>query len=98
MQPGESSRVDVVVDDLDRKILHALQISGRAPFSLIGEVIGVSEQTVARRYRRLRVAGVVRVVGVVDPAMMGQLDWMVRITCRPNAAMALGDALAARDD
>jgi DNA-binding Lrp family transcriptional regulator len=97
MNMQESMTADAV-DHLDRKILHALQINGRAAFSLIGDVIGVSEQTVARRYRRLRVAGVVRVVGVVDPAVLGQLDWVVRITCRPNAAMALGDALAARDD
>ncbi len=78
--------------------LHALQINGRAPFSLIGQVVGVSEQTVARRYRGLKGAGVVRVVGVVDPNVLGQLDWMVRITCRPNASAALGGALARRDD
>ncbi len=86
------------LDELDRKILHALQISGRAPFALIGEVLGVSEQTVARRYRRLRLAGIVRVVGLVDPGRLGQLDWMVRISCRPNAATALASALARRDD
>ncbi len=86
------------VDELSRKILHALQINGRAPFSLIGQVVGVSEQTVARRYRSLRAGGVVRVVGVVDPNVLGQLDWMVRITCRPNASAALGAALARRDD
>ena len=87
-----------MLDDLSRKILHALQINGRAPFSLIGQVVGVSEQTVARRYRGLKSAGVVRVVGVVDPNVLGQLDWMVRITCRPNASAALGGALARRDD
>ncbi|MET3808191.1 DNA-binding Lrp family transcriptional regulator [Nakamurella sp. UYEF19] len=87
-----------IVDDLDRKILQALQINGRAAFSLIGEVVGVSEQTVARRYRRLREQGVVRVVGLVDPTRLGQLDWMVRITCRPDASGALAAALARRDD
>ncbi len=86
------------IDELSRKILHALQINGRAPFSLIGQVIGVSEQTVARRYRGLRSDGVVRVVGVVDPNVLGQLDWMVRITCRPNASAALAAALARRHD
>lgn len=86
------------VDDLDRKILQALQINGRAPFSLVGEVVDVSEQTVARRYRRLRQQGVVRVVGLVDPTRLGQLDWMVRITCRPGASAALATALARRDD
>ena len=86
------------VDDLDRKILQSLQINGRAAFSLIGEVVGASEQTVARRYRRMRADGIVRVVGVVDPTVIGQLDWMLRITCRPNAANSLAMALAHRDD
>ena len=86
------------VDEMDRKILQSLQINGRAAFSLIGDVVGASEQTVARRYRRLRAAGIVRVVGVVDPTSVGQLDWMVRITCRPNASVALATALARRDD
>ena len=87
-----------ILDDLDRKILHALQLNGRAPFSLIGEVMGVSEQTVARRYRRLRSAGVVRVIGLVDPMSVGQLDWMVRINCRPGASESVANALARRDD
>lgn len=86
------------VDELDRKILHALQINGRAAFSLIGEAVGASGQTVARRYQRLRADGVVRVVGLLDPARLGQLDWMVRITCRPHASAALASALAQRDD
>lgn len=86
------------LDELDRKILHALQINGRAAFSLIGEAVGASEQTVARRYRRLRADGVVRVVGLVDPERLGQLDWMIRITCRPTASAALATALAQRED
>jgi DNA-binding Lrp family transcriptional regulator len=37
-----------VVDGLDRQIIQALQADPRAGFSVIGEVLGVSEQTVAR--------------------------------------------------
>ncbi len=36
-------------DDLDRGLIHALHIDGRAPFSRIAAVLGVSAQTVARR-------------------------------------------------
>ena len=52
----EHSTLDVpgTLDALDLKLLHALQIDGRAPFSRIAEVLGVSDQTVARRFRRLR--------------------------------------------
>ncbi|HEY2270636.1 MAG TPA: AsnC family protein, partial [Streptosporangiaceae bacterium] len=39
------------LDDIDRGLVHALQVSGRAPFGVIGEALGVSDHTIARRYR-----------------------------------------------
>ena len=59
------------LDVLDQHVAHALQIDGRAPFSRIGEVLGVSDQTVARRYARLRRRGGVRVLGLTDPLRIG---------------------------
>lgn len=85
------------IDDLDRRILHCVQLHPRAAFALFGEVLGVSEQTVARRYRRLRDSGAVRVVGVVS-ARSDRSSWFVRIQCRPDSTTALADALAARTD
>ena len=52
------------IDDIDRKMIHCLAVDGRASFSEIAAVLGVSDHTVARRYRRLRSAGVFRVVGL----------------------------------
>ena len=86
------------IDQLDRDILHALQITPRAGFALLAQVLGVSEQTVARRYARMRGAGVVRVIGLVDPSRIGQLDWTLRVSCRPHAALPLAQALAKRVD
>nr|WP_239146217.1 Lrp/AsnC family transcriptional regulator [Streptomyces sp. SID10815] len=83
---------------MDRRLVHALQIDGRAPFSRIAAVLGVPERTVARRYHRLRSALVVRVVGLVDSARVGMLDWFVRVECAPDAVDALTAALAQRDD
>ncbi|WP_343235664.1 Lrp/AsnC family transcriptional regulator [Streptomyces sp. SID10815] len=88
----------VTLDTLDRRLVHALQIDGRAPFSRIAAVLGVPERTVARRYHRLRSALVVRVVGLVDSARVGMLDWFVRVECAPDAVDALTAALAQRDD
>ncbi len=86
------------LDQLDRQIIHALIIDGRAPFSRIAAVIGASEQTVARRYRRMRSAGVVRVVGLPDSQRLGQSDWVVRLQCVPDAAAGVAEALARRGD
>jgi DNA-binding Lrp family transcriptional regulator len=85
------------LDRVDNQLLHALLIDGRAPFSLLGQVIGTSEQTVARRYRRLHEAGAVRVLVLPAPSDEG-LDWIVRIGVRPGAAARLAVALAARSD
>jgi DNA-binding Lrp family transcriptional regulator len=85
------------LDRLDRQIIHALVVDGRSPFSRIATVLGSSEQTVARRYRRLREEGVIRVRGLQGPAD-GMLDWYVRVQVRPGAADRLAAALAARPD
>ncbi|MFD7663282.1 Lrp/AsnC family transcriptional regulator [Streptomyces sp. NPDC059788] len=85
-------------DDLDRSLIHALQLDGRAPFSRIAEVLGVSDQTVARRYGRLRGAGLIKVMGLTDPAALGEIEWIVRVQCTPDAAVAVAEALARRPD
>jgi DNA-binding Lrp family transcriptional regulator len=90
--------VAVELDDLDRGLLHALQIDGRAPFRRIADVLGVSDQTVARRYARLRSAQALRVIGFSDPAVVGDDQWMVRARCAPDAAPEIADALARRPD
>jgi DNA-binding Lrp family transcriptional regulator len=87
-----------VVDRTDRQIIHALLLDPRASFSSIAAAVAVSEQTVARRYRRLRADGVVRVHGLVDPRHLGQDDWLFRMRCRPDGANAITDALARRPD
>lgn len=88
----------VNLDRLDREIIHALIIDGRAPFSRIATVVGVSEQTIARRYRRMHGDGIVRVVGIADWQRLGQSDWVIRLQCVPDAAAAVADALARRPD
>jgi DNA-binding Lrp family transcriptional regulator len=87
-----------VPDALDVQLVYALQLDGRAPFSLIGEVLGVSDQTIARRYHRLRSAGQLRVRGLVEPDLIGLTSWLIRVQCTPNAAAAVAEALARRPD
>jgi DNA-binding Lrp family transcriptional regulator len=84
------------IDDL--QVLQALQIDGRASFSLIGKVLGVSDQTIARRYGRLREAGRLRVRGLVEPSKTGVTQWIIRLRCTPSATEKIADALASRTD
>lgn len=86
------------LDRLDRALVHALHVHPRASFRQLGEALGTSDQTVARRYRRLREEDAVRVVGRLDAWRMGFVDWLLRLQCTSDAAPAIAAALAARDD
>jgi DNA-binding Lrp family transcriptional regulator len=88
----------LTLDELDRQLVHALQIDGRASFGRIAEILGASDRTVARRYRRLRSTGALRVVGTVDARAHGLVDWIVRMQCDPATATVLAATLAQRDD
>ena len=86
------------IDGLDRRIIQALYLDPRAPFSRLSEVLGPSEQTIARRYRRLFDARVLRVVGQVDTQRLGRSDWVVRIRCAPGSAPTVATRLAEHPD
>jgi DNA-binding Lrp family transcriptional regulator len=86
------------VDDVDRGLIHALHLDGRAPFAAIAAVLGVSENTVARRYRRLRQSGALRVVGSTNGFLLGRTSWTIRVRCTPDVAGPIAAALARRPD
>ncbi|WP_327319091.1 Lrp/AsnC family transcriptional regulator [Streptomyces sp. NBC_01235] len=86
------------LDGLDVRLLCALEVDGRASFSRLGAVLGVSDQTVARRYRRLRAEAGLRVVAVRDAERLGQDQWMLRLRCVPDSATVIAEALAKRPD
>ncbi|WP_375484703.1 Lrp/AsnC family transcriptional regulator [uncultured Jatrophihabitans sp.] len=86
------------VDELDAKIIRGLQLSPRIPFRVLAEILRVSEQTAARRYRRMQKAGIVRVTAVLSPTALRQSNWVVRVRCKPSGAVSLAQALAQRDD
>jgi len=88
----------VVLDDVDRGLLHALQLDGRVPFARVADVLGVSETTVARRYKRLRSVAGLRVVGAVNGVLFGRSAWTLRLRCTPDVALPLARALAKRPD
>ncbi|MGO1051671.1 Lrp/AsnC family transcriptional regulator [Crossiella sp. CA198] len=88
----------VMLDELEREIVSRLRVDGRAPFSRIAAALDVSENTVARRYQKLRSAGLLRVVGSVNGPLIGRTSWTLRIRCTPDAADPIAAALARRPD
>ena len=86
------------LDTVDRQLLHALTVAPRAPFRLLAEVLGVSDQTVARRYRRLAETAGLRVLGLIDGPRAGWVDWLIRVQATPGSAQRIADTLARRPD
>ena len=82
----------------DLRLARALQLAPRASFARLAGAVGIHERTAARRYRKLRRDGILRIFGMVNPMAVGQQFWQVRVRCRPDASESLAAALAARDD
>ncbi|ROO87196.1 AsnC family transcriptional regulator [Actinocorallia herbida] len=96
--PGSRDLASRELDALDLKLLQALELDGRAPFSRIARVLDVSDQTIARRFRRLRAMAGLRVIGMTDDGRLGRDNWILRLGCTPDIAEKLGAALAQRPD
>src|SRR6202034_1050752 len=92
-------RVEVTtLDATDRQIVHILTIEPRASFRTIAALIGTSDQTAARRYRRLEESAGLRVLGVPDGSRLGWTDWFLRLQTTPGGADSIAEALARRPD
>jgi Lrp/AsnC family transcriptional regulator, regulator for asnA, asnC and gidA len=61
----------VKLDPVNRRIIEILQREGRCPFTVIARELGISEAAVRARVRRLTEAGVLDVVAVTNPLMLG---------------------------
>jgi Lrp/AsnC family transcriptional regulator for asnA, asnC and gidA len=64
--------IGIPLDTVDEGILRELQIDGRRAYREIARTVGVSEGTVRARVKRLRDAGVLRILAFVDPSSIGQ--------------------------
>lgn len=70
------------LDDIDRRIVAALQAEGRVPIVELAERVGLSPTPCQRRVRRLEEQGViVRYAALVDPSALGlTLQALVQVT------------------
>ncbi len=59
------------IDDIDRKLLSALQRDGRCGYAELGELVGLTAGGARRRVMRLEERGIIQIVGVTDPLRLG---------------------------
>lgn len=69
------------VDETDMKIIDKLSENGRSPFRVIAKDIGVSTDTVARRYKKLKENGTLKTVIQINAEKVG---YHAGLKCRIN--------------
>ena len=86
---GRVSPLSSPHDDLNQRIIRLLQDDGRAAYDVIGHKLGVSGGTIRNRIARMREAGMLRIVAVVDPVAVDyEADAMLGIKTAPGIAPA----------
>jgi Lrp/AsnC family transcriptional regulator for asnA, asnC and gidA len=63
--------VEPVLDDVNKLIIDQLQRDGRMSYAALAKTVGLSEAAVRQRVQRLLDAGVMQIVAVTDPLMLG---------------------------
>jgi Lrp/AsnC family transcriptional regulator, leucine-responsive regulatory protein len=85
-----------MLDDIDKRILRALQRDGRMPNNELAKEVGLSPSPCLRRVRLLEEAGVIdRYVAVLNPAKIGKgLTLFTRIWLKAQDEDTIGHFLA----
>jgi DNA-binding Lrp family transcriptional regulator len=84
----ENNCVRQEIDEIDRQITEKLAKNGRESFTKIAEEIGVSTDTVTRRYERLKRTGALKTVIQFSPSKVGYqavLDARIAYSSRTNS-------------
>ena len=72
----------IALDEISKRIIEQLQQDGRRSYAAIGKAVGLSEAAVRQRVQRLTDAGVMQIVSVTDPMMLGfHRQTMIGIKC-----------------
>jgi DNA-binding Lrp family transcriptional regulator len=83
------------LDELDLSLINALQIAPRAPWRLIGDVLGINPVTAARRWERLSSDGLAWVTAYGSSSLMQSMSFaLVAVTCAADRVFEVGEALA----
>lgn len=84
-----------MLDKKDRAIISCLQYDGRIPYTKIADELDIAEGSVRRRVKRMVDAGLLQVVGIVEPKEMGWNEaGMIGINVQANLISEVADAIA----
>jgi Lrp/AsnC family transcriptional regulator for asnA, asnC and gidA len=95
--PGRSG-TSIHLDAISKQIIEQLQQDGRRSYAAIGKAVGLSEAAVRQRVQKLLDMGVMQIVAVTDPLMLGfQRQVMIAIKCEGDL-IAVADHLAEMEE
>ncbi|MFD7256925.1 Lrp/AsnC family transcriptional regulator [Streptomyces sp. NPDC059874] len=82
------------MDDMDRALVHALQLAPRASWERLGPVLGARPDTLARRWERLTEAGEAWIsgIGLRTGGRPPHMAW-VEVICAAGTSPAVADTL-----
>jgi Lrp/AsnC family transcriptional regulator, regulator for asnA, asnC and gidA len=87
-----------VLDHLNKDIVEQLQQDGRRSYATLAKAVGLSEPAVRQRVQKLLDAGVMQIVAVTDPLMLG-FARQAMIGIRADGDLrAIADQLAALEE
>jgi Lrp/AsnC family transcriptional regulator, regulator for asnA, asnC and gidA len=88
----------IALDEISKRIIEQLQQDGRRSYAAIGKAVGLSEAAVRQRVQRLTDNGVMQIVAVTDPMMLGfHRQTMIGIKCEGDLER-VADHLAGMDE
>lgn len=94
-RPRGAAARGLPLDAISKQIIEQLQEDGRRSYAAIGKAVGLSEAAVRQRVQRLLDTGVMQIVGVTDPLMLGfSRQMMIGIRCEGDLEK-VADELAA---
>ncbi len=83
------------LDETDRAIIAQLQYDGRMSFTDIATELGISEGTVRRRVKNLTESGVLQVVAIMEPQLLGwNAAGMIGVTVQAGQIEAVANQIA----
>lgn len=87
------------IDEIDQRIIEALQLDGRRPFTKLAVELGISEASVRQRVANLINNQVMQIVAITNPLKMGfSLACMVSIRVSGERLLEVAREIAAFDE
>ena len=88
---------EIKIDDVDRQIVQKLAVNGRMSFTKIAKEIGLSTDTVVKRYHKLKENGVIKVSIQINPNVIGYssiLDFNIAFTASEGLTDTIVESLS----